>query len=220
MSKIFAVFLLLAVSLCFGGSENGNLEGQYCAYAVNKPSSVYNFRINIFSSFFGDSLLSFEKNGFFLFFEKMGTQRLFFFNNQGRDALLTVYQLPAIDDFPWLNPSRYMARRNQSLKSYRDKNRCIIKTTLNSSEVDFLRLDKQFYLVPENSFKDGRKQQDYLAFDDVILGFSQKDAVRRYFYFKKINKKYNELPKSFFVYLKMFEVLDHMNSNFLFPECR
>ena len=108
--KLLIIYLLFACSSVL--AYNDSLVFSF--YSLKNMNAPIDYRKNDFSAVFGDSV--FEQNALFIFYERLGAQRLYVWNDESHEKKLFVYQLPETRMLPWLHPEEYMEKRNQLLK--------------------------------------------------------------------------------------------------------
>lgn len=217
LSCCFLIMLLMSLSV------DAEIRIQsYYFYALEKSKPTYDYRVNSFSAFFGDSLFDENKDAMYLFYEHDGIQRLFVFNSNESDKI-AVFQLPETKIVPWLHPERYMEERDRMLKSGIPREKC---ENLNVDEyqillqLDSLRLDSHLYVSPYFENDDFSKFETKIDENNLVIGFSQRDRKRRYFYYVKYNDFWERQPEYFAVYGKVFKIVEKLSSSIAFPECR
>ena len=198
------------------------LVKEYYFYSLEKSKPAFDYRINEFSNFFGDSLLAENKDAMFLFYEYKGIQRLVVFNSEKSDKM-SVFQIPETKILPYLHPEQYMKERERLQKSGISREKCM-KLGIDGgqflSQLGSLQLDSHLYVRPyfenENfSHFDSKADNNHL-----IMGFSQRAGIRRYFYYLKYDGFWEQQPEYFSVYAKVFDVVEALNRTISFPECR
>ena len=194
----------------------------YYFYALEKSKPTYDYRVNSFSAFFGDSLFDENKDAIYLFYERDGIQRLFVFNSSESNKVM-AFQLPETMVIPLLHPEQYMEKRDSLQKTEISRNKCMNLGVDGSSvlpKLDSLQLDLHLYVVPSlrdegMSIIKTRNNKNHR-----ILGFSQKAGKRQYFYYIKYEDFWERQPEYFAVYGKVFKIVEKLSSSIAFPECR
>ncbi len=211
--------LLLSISLSVAAEVR---EQSYYFYALGKSKPAYDYRVNSFAAFFGDSLFGENKDAMYLFYEHNGIQRLFIFGSNDSDEI-AVFQLPETKVVPWLHPERYMEKRDSLQKTEISRNKCMnlgIDGNLILPKLDSLQLDLHLYVVPRfrdegmSIIKTGNNK------NHRILGFSQKAGKRQYFYYIKYEDFWEQQPEYFAVYGEVFKIVETLSGSIVFPECR
>lgn len=106
MKKSFLLIIFLASTLVFSKSyyEEYFKGPSFRLYdgAVNKKI-VVDSRKTLFESFFSDSLISWDKDGLYLFYENLNFQTLFIF---AETAPVQFFMIPKLKANPWLEPEK------------------------------------------------------------------------------------------------------------------
>ena len=204
---IFLFFPTLVKASCFS-EQYPSVYFQ----SLNGTQAVYEYRINLFSDFFGDSV--FSDDGLFVFYEKDGLQRLWFFDQNHNSA--EVYQLPHIQKLPWLNPEVYIEKRNAALARSELVESCRQAVSLDSitlANLWQLKMEKHPTCIT-------RKNLNSLEFNHVILGFLQHQDSRKSFYFFKFGNFDENVPSMFETYTKSFDIMEKINDKIVLAGCR
>lgn len=106
MKPLIAYLVLICSSVL---AYNDSLV--YSFYSLKNMVAPNEYRRNDFSAVFGDTV--FEQNGLFIFYERLGIQRLYVRSDENREREWYVYQLPETHMLPWLHPEKYMEKRSQ-----------------------------------------------------------------------------------------------------------
>lgn len=196
----------------FGSSE----QETFIFESLNKTQSVYEYRVNMFSDFFGKAL--FNDDALFIFYEKDGLQSLFVFKSNQNSAI--VYRLPRIPFFPWLNPERYIKERKNFLKKDYLVESCHQSLELNSNEfsnLKALKMEKHAHLINRSPI---RNRSGLSKFNHVIMGFLQQQGKRQFFYFETFGGFGRKMPKAFDAYTKSFDIIENISKRIALEECR
>lgn len=161
---------------------------------------------------------SFEiKNGSYIFYEKNGIRRLFFYS-ENKDVLV-MYQYPMQKESKWLNPEKYLEERKRKEQNKINESACRYK--FENSE-DLIKILDSFQLE-KNPYVWVRSNKEY---DDTpyiskasIWGFV-KGKTSEYFYFKDVRNLLNVVPTSFKVYVGMFNFFENDLFNDLLKDCK
>ena len=208
MKPLIAYLLLICSSVL---AYNDSLV--YSFYSLKNMVAPNEYRRNDFSAVFGDTV--FEQNGLFIFYERLGIQRLYVRSDENREREWYVYQLPETHMLPWLHPEKYMEKRSQLLKENFFVEKC--KTQIPSDELlladlDSLHIDMHLYVEPGKSYN---RNLDY-----IVMGYSQKNGKRRYFYYVRYDDFWEKKEKRFAVYANVFKIMENIDEKIAFPECR
>jgi len=206
--KHLMIYLLLAYSSVL--AYNDSLVFSF--YSLKNMDAPIDYRKRDFSAVFGDSM--FDKNGLYIFYEKMGVQRLFVKNDELREWI-TVYQLPETRMLPWLHPEAYMEKRNQLLEQKISIEKC--KTEISSedplvADLDSLHIDEHLYVKPRQFYGQN--------VGHLVMGYSQSGGKHRNFYYVKYDDFWEKKGERFSVYADVFKVMDKLNKKIAFPECK
>lgn len=184
--------------------------------SLNGTQAVYEYRIKLFSDFFGDSV--FSDDGLFVFYEKDGLQRLWFFDPNHNSA--EVYQLPHIQKLPWLNPEVYIEKRNAALARSELVESCRQTVSLDSitlANLWQLKMEKHAFFSNDCITK---KNLNSPEFNRVILGFLQHQGSRKQFYFVKFESFDESVPSILETYTKSFDIIEKINDKIVLAGCR
>lgn len=206
----FVIFMILFIAspVCAY-----NAEQIYEFYTMRESKAMYEYRIDDFSKLFGDSL--FGSDGLFIFHEHLGVQRLYIrYYGDGKEDFF-AYQIPETGMQPWLHPEKYMDERSRLLNKRELIKRCNVLVPSGESfwkKIDSLHLDEHLFVCPRISHGQDMRHS--------IMGFSQKDGIRRYFYYVKYEDFWEQKESRFAVYAKVFDVMEQLNGKIALPECR
>lgn len=157
------------------------------------------------------------KNGTYIFYEKNGSRKLFYYG-EDKDALV-MYQYPMQKESRWLNPKGFLKERNQieqkktyeSICKYEFENaRALIKT------LDSFNLNQFPYIWVESN-----KEMEFplIIQNSAIWGFV-KGASTEYFYFRDMRDFLEAIPSSFNVYVDMFNFFETGSFQGLLKDCK
>lgn len=219
MRWIYFSILFLMTSLAMAVEV---FEKSFEFYSLEKSMPAYNYRISVFSSFFGDSLFAEDKDATFIFYERNGIQRLFVFNSGKTDKIAT-FQIPETKILPSLHPEQYMDERKRLQQSQISREKCenlAVDGRLVLPQLDSLQLDSHLYVRPYFQNEDFSEYKINVDENHLIMGFSQRGGKRQYFYYVKYVDFWEQQPEYFSIYAKVFEVVEKFNRTIFFPECR
>lgn len=217
----FLTILFFLFYFSFVCAYNDNVTYEF--YSMKSSKNACEYRKSDFSVAYGDEI--FEKKGLFIFYERLGVQRLYVMNYEHREDSIMVYQLPEIRLLPWINPEKYMKKRNQLLNSDTFVKKC--KATIPSrdslvAEIDSLHIDMHLFVrpvlrgpikgVPDSLYSSDKNH--------VIMGFSQNEGENRYFYYMKYNGLWEDKGERFSVYASVFKVMEQLNKKIVLPDCK
>lgn len=216
MKGPFFLTLALIFFSVLGRASCPSESDKFFFQSLKESQSVYNFRVKMFSDFFGKNL--FDEEALYVFYEKDGLQSLFIFDAD--EKLAKVYRLPRISSLPWLNPERYIRERKSALTRDELVDFCHQSVALDSNvltELKELEMEKHLYISNENL---NCKYLNSSEFNHVIIGFSQQRGERKYFYFKKFGDFEKEKPKEFDAYTKSFDIIENIDKKVVLTGCR
>lgn len=233
MRKKFFLF-----SLCFMCSTLGARTMMVEIVSSNRPARVYDIRIATFANFFGDSLFAHDDGKIFIFYESLNSKRLYVANSEN-PLDFYVYQLPRIENIPWINPQRYMNNRAKNYEKQKGKAGCLAKRvdadSLMKQLID-LHLDRHSAI--EEYVEQGEDEEpSYYGrrnVENLVLGYSAFNGKKRYFYHGQLDSfAFAALRKK--VYLKdtlekynhelfkwnfnVFAVMEKLESRITFEDC-
>ena len=211
-------FLILALILfpIFAKASCPSERDKYFFQSLKASQSVYEFRIKMFSEFFGKTL--FDDDALFVFYEKDGLQSLFIFDADEKSV--KIYRLPRVPLLPWLNPERYIKERTAALTRGDLIESCHQHMTLDSNvlaKLKALKMEKHLYVSNESL---DCKRQAQPEFNYIIIGFLQQRKERKYFYFEKFGDFEKRKPKEFDAYTKSFDIIENIDKKVVLTGCR
>jgi hypothetical protein len=161
---------------------------------------------------------SFEiKNGSYIFYEKNGIRRLFFYG-ENKDVLV-MYQYPMQKESKWLNPEKYLEERKRKEQNKINESACRYKFE-NSEELikilDSFQLEKNPYIWVRSN----KKHDDSLYISKASIGGFVKGEITEYFYFRDVRNLLNVVPTSFNVYVDMFNFFENKFFKDLLKDCK
>lgn len=216
MKNICYLIFTLVFFPVFAKASCPSETGDYFFQSLKGGQATYDFRVKMFSDFFGKNL--FDEEALYVFYEKDGLQSLFIFDAD--EKLAKVYRLPRISSLPWLNPERYIRERKSALTRDELVDFCHQSVALDSNvltELKELEMEKHPYISNENL---NCKYLNSSEFNHVIIGFSQQRGERKYFYFKKFGDFEKEKPKEFDAYTKSFDIIENIDKKVVLTGCR
>ena len=207
----FFLVALLALFVSFASAYDA--RQRYTFYSMNNSKVIYDYRVDDFSRLLGDSL--FGQNGLFVFYEHFGIQRLYIRFYGYADEDLHVYQLPKTETLLWLHPEKFMEERERLLKGNVPLEECGTKISAGEKllvDLDSLHMDRHLFVHPTVSY--GRDMKH------IIMGFSQIDGIRHYFYYVKYENFWEQKDSRFAVYADVFKIMESLDSMVALPGCR
>lgn len=186
MKKVFTIVVLF-----FAGYSIATKTMMLEIVSSNRPAKVYDIRVANFANFFGDSLFDNSEGKIFIFYESLNTNRLYVANTENSSDFY-VYQLPRVYNIPWINPQKYMNNRTKVYESQKQYKNCLIKYVPSDSLMNELidsHLDKHSTIEEFVEIDTDEERSFYggMEVNQLVLGFSMTNGVKRYFFHKKLN---------------------------------
>lgn len=203
MKKIF-VFMF---SFCL--SFSNVMAVDFLFTDLSKDKGIFQYRKDLFSSVFSRNVLDWEKNGFYIFWERGEVFKLIFFDPEKSLSRIVVYQLPLLPMSFWLNPDQ---RGGNFLTN--DISLCQIEMSVDSvtlKKINGMNISRLPYMFVENGI-------DYN--DDLIFGFVKNGKIIDYFSFRDVRRFKTETFSQIEDYIEIFDYLDALNIPFMLDGCR
>lgn len=228
------IFLIVILSFICGFSLEKTMMVEIIS--SNRPAEIYDIRVANFAKFFGDSLFIHNDGKIFLFYESLRSNRLYVANAENPSDFF-VYQLPLVNDIPWINPQRYMSSRFKTYEAEKKRKGCLIKYVSSDSlmnQLVDLHLDRRSTIEHYTEMEHGHSFYGEVEINPLVLGFSQSNGVKRFFFHRKLSsnaledhrqrvdireslEKYNH--EVFKWNNKVFSILNKLESKITFEDC-
>lgn len=215
MKRFFFLAVLLLNVLLIANDECSLAYDSFTFLSTANSQEIFEYRQDAFSSFFGKDI--FQGDAFFVFYERNGIQRLYRLNLNEDENQTTVYQLPRVSMLPWLNPEKYIEKRNFRLQ-YADAKECRKNVSLDSEmvkKIQGINLEKHAYLHISCEINNPSNH-----FGDIIMGYLQQHEKKKYFYYRRFKLAIDKKPREFDIYTKVFDYFEEIDSSVVFLRCK
>lgn len=162
---------------------------------------LINEQKKIYEQMFSDSLISWNKDGLYVFADYKGTKKLLFFDDSD---VVRVFNIPAIQQSPWLDPEKY---NDEIRKMFSQKwdSRCYTKIKLDSNKVSLIKQTlfwKLPYVVPYRGYS-------FLPLVNrpTFAGFYREKSNENFFYMRDFRDG-SGLKKPLDVYGRFFDIFE------------
>jgi len=224
MNDFFKVILFFFSFFCLKiHAEEGTKRYTFEVSSIGQDSSMSLYRIELFKSIFSKDFLNWDRDGFYLFIEENGINRLFYFNEEKKMKSVELYQYPKQRYSPWLDSEKYLEERDKIASRKDWSHTCYVEIPVEETLLKNMRdlhLERLPYLLLEDLDYVTRQEIQIRSDDALILGFIKDHEHYQYFYFRDVRWIKATWPSLFLAYVELFDLVDSSTFSLTIQGCQ